>query len=627
MSQVSKLVWRRDETPEELFDLLDTLGEEYPVVDGGRGLKLKFRRIEAEGTVSRVIRSTGEVLVEYNSVAAAARGVGSALAKLEGEETTPFKMLGIMLDVSRNMVMKVDHLKLWFRRLSLSGYNLVMLYTEDTYRLPGEPFFGYMRGAYSIDEIKELDAYAKKLGIELVGCIQTLGHLEQIIRWHGAYGKISDTAKVLMVDEPKTYELIDKMIAFWSEALDSRRIHIGMDETHDLGRGKFIDYHGFEAPFELFNRHLGKVNEICKKHGVAPLIWSDMYFRLSNPEQNYYDFTSPIPESVQKKIPKNVQLVYWDYYHEDAESYEKMIRRHRDIGFEPVMGSGIWTWTRMWYDHEKTRSTVIPCIEACRKMKVQELFFTMWGDDGAYCNYDSALAGLVYSADLAFGVKPDDTKTTAVRFAATCGSSFQANITAGGIQATLTSGDKKYTVSPSMLIWDDPLMGIYFDECLRHDPEFDLKITDHYDEMLRKLLPHQDDKAAGDFEHIINALDLLIQKTEMRSALIDAYANDDRIALRQIAVSVIPSVIAAAQEFDASFRTQWLDCAKPFGLETIQIRNAGLIARLDETALRIREYLDGVVAEIDELEAQAEPCDIFNNPNWYHGVCSGTGIH
>ena len=33
------------------------------------------------------------------------------------------------------------------------------------------------------------------------------------------------------------------------------------------------------------------------------------------------------------------------------------------------------------------------------------------------------------------------------------------------------------------------------------------------------------------------------------------------------------------------------------------------------------------VAEIDELEAQAEPCDIFNNPNWYHGVCSGTGIH
>ena len=43
-----------------------------------------------------------------------------------------------------------------------------------------------------------------------------------------------------------------------------------------------------------------------------------MYFRLSNPDQNYYDLKNPIPESVQKKIPQNVQLVYWDYYHQDA---------------------------------------------------------------------------------------------------------------------------------------------------------------------------------------------------------------------------------------------------------------------------------------------------------------------
>lgn len=604
--------------------LLEELSVDYPQL---QKLNPEFVPVQHQGLFLEVEPGSEKFRLSCNTVAAAGRGLGMALSGESGQEHAPFDLLAVMLDVSRNFVPELSWLKRLFRRLALLGFNCVMLYTEDTYQLDGEPFFGYLRGGYTLEELRELDRTARRLGIELVGCIQTLGHLEQVLKWNRAYQPVTDTPRVLLADVPETGNLLRKMIGFWSQALSSRRIHIGMDETHDLGRGKFIDYHGFEAPFELFNRHLGKVNEICKKHGVAPLIWSDMYFRLSNPEQNYYDFTSPIPESVQKKIPKNVQLVYWDYYHEDAESYEKMIRRHRDIGFEPVMGSGIWTWTRMWYDHEKTRSTVIPCIEACRKMKVQELFFTMWGDDGAYCNYDSALAGLVYSADLAFGVKPDDTKTTAARFAATCGSSFQANITAGGIQATLTAGDKKYTVSPSMLIWDDPLMGIYFDECLRHDPEFDLKITDHYDEMLRKLLPHQDDKAAGDFEHIINALDLLIQKTEMRSALIDAYANDDRIALRQIAVSVIPSVIAAAQEFDASFRTQWLDCAKPFGLETIQIRNAGLIARLDETALRIREYLDGVVAEIDELEAQAEPCDIFNNPNWYHGVCSGTGIH
>ena len=605
MAQISRLVWRSADVPEELHELLETLEEEYPVSSYGRGLKLKAKRVEGAGTISRVKRSPGTVLVEYNSIAAAARGIGSALGKIECDESTPFKTLGIMLDVSRNMVMRIDHLKMWLRRLALSGYNMVMLYTEDVYELPDEPFFGYMRGAYTLDEIRELDVYASRLGIELVGCIQTLGHLEQILKWDGAYNKVKDTASVLMVDEPETYKLIEKMIRFWSEALTSRRIHIGMDETHDLGRGRFLDVHGYESGFELFNRHLGKVNAICKEAGLSPMIWSDMYFRLSNPDQDYYDLEHAVPEAVQKKIPQNVQLVYWDYYHQDAAMYEKMIQRHRDIGFDPVMGSGIWTWTRLWYDHKKTMQTAVPCIQACRKQKVSELFFTMWGDDGAYCNYDSSLAGIIFCADLAFGVPANDPhKETSRRFAAICQSSYEAHLVASDIEAWDDFG-----VDPALMIWDDPLLGILFDDCKRRNPEFDLKLSDRYDEMLRKLLPYQEECFAGDFEHIINALQLLLLKLELRGALEAAYDRDDRIALRQIAVSLIPAVIAAVWEFDASFRRQWLKCAKPFGLEVIQARNAVQAARLEETALRIREYLDGTVASIEELDARISPSE------------------
>ncbi len=624
MAQISKLVWRTADVPEELHELLATLEEEYPVSGYGRGLKLKAKRVKGEGTISRVKRSPGTVLVEYNSIAAAARGIGSALGKIECDEKTPFKTLGIMLDVSRNMVMRVDHLKMWFRRLALSGYNMVMLYTEDVYELPDEPFFGYMRGAYTLDEIRELDLYASRLGIELVGCIQTLGHLEQILKWNGAYDKVRDTGSVLRVDEAETYKLIEKMLRFWSEALTSRRIHIGMDETHDLGRGRFLDLHGYESGFDLFNRHLGKVNELCRKTGLSPLIWSDMYFRFSNPNQDYYDLEHKVPESVRKKIPQNVQLVYWDYYHEDAAMYEKMIRRHRDIGFEPVMGSGIWTWTRLWYDHAKTMKTAVPCIQACRKQKISELFFTMWGDNGAYCNYDSSLAGIVFCADLAFGVPADDPdKVTSRRFAAICQSSYEAHLTASGIDA-----NDEYSMNPAMMIWDDPLLGVLFDDCKRRNPEFDLKLSDRYDEMLRKLLPYQEECFAGDFEHIINALQLLLLKLELRGALEAAYDRDDRIALRQIAVSLIPAVIAAVWEFDASFRRQWLKCAKPFGLEVIQARNAAQAARLEETALRIREYLDGTVASIEELDCRLSPGEkTVNTLNWFHRVATGsTGL-
>ena len=90
---------------------------------------------------------------------------------------------------------------------------------------------------------------------------------------------------------------------------------------------------------------------------------------------------------------------------------------------------------------------------------------------------------------------------------------------------------------------------------------------------------------------------------------------------------MIPAVIAAVREFDASFRAQWLDCAKPFGLEVIQGRNAMQIARLEEAALRIREYLDGDIDRIEELEARilpGSPC------NWFSGstrrVITGSSI-
>jgi len=602
MTDRIKLSWRKEDTPKELYSLLETLGEEYSISQGGRGLKLRFARLsEDEGTVSRVIRARGEVVVEYNNIAAAARGIGSALAGISGEERTPFTSLGIMLDVSRNMVMKIDHFKMWLRRLALCGCNLAMLYTEDTYEIESEPFFGLFRGAYSVEELQELDEYASQLGIELRGCVQMLGHLEQVLKW-AAFANIRDTERVMLVDEPAVYELIDKMLQFWNTALKSRNIHIGFDETQTLGRGAYMNNGGREEQTVLFNRHLAAVNQLCRKYGYEnPMIWSDMYFRLANPQRKYYDLESPIPDSVRNTIPENVRLVYWDYYNTDAETYSAMIKRHRDLGFDPVMASGIQTWAHLWYDHEQTVTTVIPCLEACRREKVQEVFFTMWGDDGAYCNYDSSLAGIVFAADASFGCV--DEEITARRFEAVCSADYETQIAAGYIDEYIED-DKgiSHKINGAMLLWDDPLLGIVYSACRRFDPDFDLKLLDRYEEMICRIMPALEDKAAGDIEHAVNILHLLIKKIELRGALEAAYNTGDRLALREIAVNTIPAVIASVWEFDSSFRKQWMDCAKPFGLEIIQQRNATLALRLEETALRIREYLEGAVDSIDELD-------------------------
>ncbi|MCQ2378634.1 MAG: beta-N-acetylhexosaminidase [Victivallaceae bacterium] len=599
---LAKLVWDPATTPQELIPLLHTLAEEYPVSEHGRGLKINFRRIESGETVSRVVRSRGEVTVEYSSLNAACRGIGGAFVREVRDETTSLRTIGIMLDCSRNMVMKVEHVKLWLRKMALAGFNLLMLYTEETYEIEDEPFFGYMRGAYSIDEIREIDDYAARLGIEVVGCIQTLGHLRQFLKWNPAT-PYRDTPSVLLTDSDKTYKLIDKMLSFWSDALRSRRIHVGMDETHDLGLGKHRDLHGFEDQAEIFNRHLARVNEMCRKKGLDPMIWSDMFFRMASPDHGYYHPECKIPKSVVDTIPENVQLVYWDYYHSDRETYEKMLQAHRNIGFEPVMAAGIHTWGHLWWSAESDKQTNGPCIDACRKLGVKEILFTMWGDDGAYCEFDSALAGVFYAGDLAFGQRDFDRTTEC--FNALCASDFEAHWAAGHLTSSFRdSKDQEYYCIATQLLWDDPLFGIAFDDHKRKDPEFDLKFLDYCDELLCRIMPHLDLCGAGDLEHAVNTINLVMRKVELRGALEAAYDQGDRLALRDIAVTMIPAVTAALWEFDASFRSQWMAKAKPFGIEHIQMRNAAVAARLEETALRIREYLNEEIPSIEELDAR-----------------------
>ena len=129
--------------------------------------------------------------------------------------------LGVMVDCSRNSVMNVEALRSLIPVLSKIGYTTLMLYTEDTYEVNGEPYFGYLRGRYSKAELKEIDRIAAASGVELVPCIQTLAHLRGIFRWK-EYAGIRDTADILLADDERTYELIEHIFETLAECFTSK---------------------------------------------------------------------------------------------------------------------------------------------------------------------------------------------------------------------------------------------------------------------------------------------------------------------------------------------------------------------------------------------------------------------
>ena len=101
------------------------------------------------------------------------------------------KRFGVMLDASRNTVMKPEQVKEFALMMKRFGYNMLQLYTEETYEIPGEPYFGYLRGRYSQAELKDIVSYCESIGMEMIPCIQTLAHLPTIFRW-GPYRAIHD---------------------------------------------------------------------------------------------------------------------------------------------------------------------------------------------------------------------------------------------------------------------------------------------------------------------------------------------------------------------------------------------------------------------------------------------------
>ena len=157
----------------------------------------------------RISYNNNQLTVYYSKLCELARA--ALLIKTYGankefifEEKYKFDDICLMVDCSRNAVRNVETVKKLIRNLAMLGYNSLMLYTEDTYEVDGEPFFGYLRGKYTKAELKELDGYANEMGIELIPCIQTLGHLQTLKRY-GTYYDIFDNGGVLMVGYEKVY--------------------------------------------------------------------------------------------------------------------------------------------------------------------------------------------------------------------------------------------------------------------------------------------------------------------------------------------------------------------------------------------------------------------------------------
>lgn len=534
------------------------------------------------------------ILIGYSRICEIMRGISIVKEHFNEDgfcckEKSSFRTLALMADNSRNAVNNVETTKKAIRILSLMGYSMYMIYLEDIYEVPEYKYFGYMRGRYSRDEIRQIDDYADMLGIELVPAIQTLAHLNTLFRWP-EFAPLRDIDDILLAGAEETYRLIGCMIGSVGKSFRSRRINIGMDEAFALGKGRYAQINGIRSQKDIMTEHLQRVLDICVRNELHPMMWSDMFTR--NPEGS----AGTLPDDIRE----NVGLIHWDYVTSSTEAAAEMLEKHQKMVKNVIFAGGAWKWEGYAPFISYSFQTSMKALEAVKRCGIDEVILTAWSDSGGEASLFSVLPVFQLYAETCYNGR-NDMEHLSSRLSA-CADAYLDDFISLEIANLPVEGETGggFEMNPlRYLIFQDILCGLY-DRHVIVD-----QFSDHYAKLVKlyHFAALRNPKWSYIFETMMTIADLLNYKCDIGIRLKKAYDDRNHAALESI-LGELGTIRDKCSCFHQAVRKQWLTENKGFGLDVQDIRIGGLSARTDTAALRIRDLLEGRINRIDELEEE-----------------------
>ena len=319
------------------------------------------------------------------------RGTGLSSVSIVDAPAIPVR--AVMFDISRSRVPTMSRLRQTIEQLAGWKCNQLELYIEHTFAYEGHEEVWARASPLTPVEARELDTYCAERHIELVPNQNSFGHLH---RWlvlpryrglaecpEGIAHPFSEHREPfsLCPTDPGSLELLDDLFGQLLANFESGYLHIGFDETIELGKGRSRERAAQVGVAGLYAEFLGSVHGLAARRGRRIQLWGDIVAR--HPE-------------LLERIPPDAVLVDWGY--EADHPFQERAAAIAAAGLEYHLCPGTSSWLSLAGRLSNATDNIAAAVRAAIDHRAGGVMIADWGDQGHLQPPVVSLPGLMTSA-------------------------------------------------------------------------------------------------------------------------------------------------------------------------------------------------------------------------------------
>lgn len=374
---------------------------------------------------------------------ATGNGKGAALQTATIRDWPALAHRGLDDDLSRGPVPTLEFQKRQIRTFAAYKLNIYSPYFEHTLQYFASPLVAPPGGSMSVADVAELVRYAAQYHITVVPEQEAFGHLHHVLKYE-QYSDLAETphGHVLSPVQPGSLALIKSWFTQIAQEFPSPWVHIGADETNELGKGQTKHLVAQRGLDQVYVDFLRQIHDALQPTGKRILFWGDLAWH--NPD-------------LLSALPRDMIGVPWVY---DAKpNFDKYIEPFNRAGMEVWVAPGVNNWRRVYPDSNIGLVNIQHFVRDGQRLGAKGMLNTVWNDDGEGI-FDEDWYGVLFGAAAAW--QPGESSIP--QFQAAYGAAFhgdrsgridkaQAEIMAA--QKLLTDNGFRFGAS-NTLFWEDP---------------------------------------------------------------------------------------------------------------------------------------------------------------------------